>query len=55
MPPVVERRDDVGRQQETQLSPPAALPLQRKDCSPIGVVKILQEKEQISNSNQLEV
>ena len=55
VPPVVERRDDVGRQQVTQTSPQLPLLLQRKDYLPIGVVKILQEKELVSNSNQLGV
>ena len=35
--------------------PQLPLPLQKKDYSPIGVVKILHEKESISDSNQLEV
>ena len=34
---------------------PQLLLLQKKDYSPIGVVKILHEKELFSNSNQLEV
>ena len=54
-PLTVERRDDVGRQQATQTSPQPPLLLQRKDYLPIGVVKILQEKELVSNSNQLGV
>ena len=55
VPPAVERRDDVGRQQVTQTSPQLPLLLQRKDYLPIGVVKILQEKELVSDSNQLGV
>ena len=55
VPPAVERRDDVGRQQVTQTSPQPSLLLQRKDYLPIEVVKILQEKELVSNSNQLGV
>ena len=42
----------MGRQQTTQVSPPAAPP-QKKDYSSIRVLKILQEKELISDSNQL--
>ena len=55
VPPIAVRRDDMGRQQITQASPQPPLLLQSKDYSPIGVVKILQEKELIGDSNQLEV
>ena len=54
-PPTIERRDDVGRQQVTWVSPHLLLLLQMKEYSPTGVVKILQEKEQISDSNQPEI
>ena len=54
-PLLLRERDDVGRQQVTQTSPQLPLLLQRKDYLPIGVVKILQEKELVSNSNQLGV
>ena len=45
LPPTVERRNDAERQQTTQMSPLLFPLLQKKDCLPTGVVKILQEKE----------
>ena len=41
LPPTVERRDDAGRWQTTQMSPQLPLLPQRKDYLPTGVVKVL--------------
>ena len=53
--PIAERRDDVGRWQVTQTSPQPLLLPQRKDYLLTGVVRILQQKELVSDSNQLGV
>ena len=45
IPPNNERRDDVERCQEAQMSPPLPFLLQKKDYLLIGAVKVLQEKE----------
>ena len=56
LPPTVERRDDAERDGRQHKHLPQLPPLpQRKDYLPIGAVKVLQEKELISEFKWLEV
>ena len=55
MPPTTERREGIERQQTTQASLLVAPLLQKKGCLPIGAVRVLPQKELLSEYSQLGV
>ena len=55
MPPTTERREGIERQQITQASLLVAPLLWKKGCSPIGAVRVLPQKELLSEYSQLGV